>query len=62
MITHVTLSVDAMGGDNAPDMVVEGIGIALKHLSKVDFLLFGNERILTPLVNKNPIIKNLYSI
>ena len=58
MITHVTLSVDAMGGDNAPDMVVEGIGIALEHLSKVDFLLFGNERILTPLVNKNPIIKN----
>ena len=42
MSTRLTLSIDAMGGDNAPEMVVEGIGIALEHLSNVDFLLFGN--------------------
>ena len=52
------IAIDAMGGDNAPEMVVEGIGIALKHLSNVDFLLFGNENILVPLVNKNSFIKN----
>lgn len=58
MNTRVTLSIDAMGGDDAPSMVVEGLGIALENLSNVDFLLFGNENILIPLVNKNPIIKN----
>ncbi|MBH89377.1 MAG: phosphate acyltransferase [Magnetovibrio sp.] len=58
MNMRVTLSVDAMGGDNAPDMVVEGIGIALNHLSEVNFLLFGDENILVPLVSKNPIIKD----
>ena len=58
MSKRLTLSIDAMGGDNAPEMVVEGIGIALEHLSNVDFLLFGNEKILVPLLNKNPFIQD----
>jgi glycerol-3-phosphate acyltransferase PlsX len=58
MSTRLTLSIDAMGGDNAPDMVVEGIGIALEHLSNVDFLLFGNEKTLVPLLNKNPFVQD----
>jgi phosphate acyltransferase len=58
MLKRVTLSIDAMGGDNAPGVVVEGIGIALKNLSNVDFLLFGNKKVLDPLVNKNSFIKN----
>jgi glycerol-3-phosphate acyltransferase PlsX len=58
MSTRLTLSIDAMGGDNAPDMVVEGICIALEHLSNVDFLLFGNEKTLVPLLNKNPFVQD----
>jgi glycerol-3-phosphate acyltransferase PlsX len=58
MSTRLTLSIDAMGGDNAPDMVVEGVGIALEHLSNVDFLLFGNEKTLVPLLNKNPFVQD----
>ena len=57
MSTRLTLSIDAMGGDNAPDMVVEGIGIALERLSNVDFLLFGNKKILVPLLNKKPFVQ-----
>jgi glycerol-3-phosphate acyltransferase PlsX len=59
MSTRLTLSIDAMGGDNAPQMVVEGIGIAVEHLSNVDFLLFGNKNILIPLLNKNSVIRDV---
>jgi len=51
--TRLTLSVDAMGGDNAPDMVVEGVALARERLENVDFLLFGDETRLAPLLEKN---------
>lgn len=51
---RVTISIDAMGGDHAPVMVIEGIDLALQHLSDVRFLLFGREAELAPLVGKCP--------
>ena len=39
----VTISVDAMGGDHAPAVVIEGINLALGSLRNVRFLLFGRE-------------------
>ena len=53
MSTRLTLSLDAMGGDNAPEMVIEGVLIALDKLPQVDFLLFGDEKRLAPLLAKN---------
>lgn len=46
----VTLSIDAMGGDHAPAMVVEGLGLALGRVKNVQFLLHGREGDLEPLV------------
>ena len=43
-----------MGGDNAPNMVVEGIGLALAELPGVDFLLFGDKARLEPLLDRMP--------
>lgn len=57
MSKRLTLSLDAMGGDSAPDMVVEGIDIALSRLQGVDFLLFGDERQLTPLLDRHTRVK-----
>ncbi len=54
MSTRLTLSLDAMGGDNAPGMVVDGISLARKRMPHVDFLLFGNEKQLNPLLDKEP--------
>ena len=62
MGTRLTLSIDAMGGDQAPDMVVDGIGIALERLSNVDFLLFGNEKLLVPLLDKNILVRDACQI
>ena len=38
---------DAMGGDNAPDCVMEGLGLFLKAFADTDILLFGDEARLT---------------
>ncbi len=43
-----------MGGDRAPDMVVEGIGIARKRFPDVRYLLFGSEERLWPLLDRAP--------
>ena len=55
MLDGLILSIDAMGGDNAPDIVVKGIEYFLKHEGKnrrARFLLHGNENILSPLLAK----------
>jgi glycerol-3-phosphate acyltransferase PlsX len=44
------LSIDAMGGDNAPRKIVEGVELALKKHSNVNFMLFGNQAEIKPLL------------
>ena len=41
-----------MGGDQAPRIVVEGIDLILGRLPDVDYLLFGDESILDPLLDQ----------
>lgn len=48
------LSLDAMGGDAAPDVVIEGAEIALLRHPKIKFLLHGNEALLAPLLARHP--------
>jgi glycerol-3-phosphate acyltransferase PlsX len=48
-----TLAVDAMGGDHAPDSVVQGIGIAAERHPEARFLLVGDEARLAPLLARN---------
>jgi phosphate acyltransferase len=43
-----------MGGDNAPGMVVEGMELALDSHPDIQFLLFGDEPRITPLLNDHP--------
>ncbi len=45
-----TLAVDAMGGDSAPGIVVEGLAIAAERHPAARFLLVGDEAQLTPLL------------
>jgi len=48
-----TLAVDAMGGDRAPEVVVEGLGIAAERHPEARFLLVGEEATLVPLLLGN---------
>lgn len=54
MTESLTLSIDAMGGDNAPEMVIEGIEVSMDRLSQVKFLLFGDQAKLAPLLEQHP--------
>jgi len=40
---HIKIAIDAMGGDNAPQSVIDGMKIASKHHNNFSFILFGNQ-------------------
>jgi glycerol-3-phosphate acyltransferase PlsX len=50
--TKVVLALDGMGGDRAPDVVVEGADIARERYPGTTFLLFGDPGRLKPLVDR----------
>ena len=50
----VTVALDAMGGDHAPDMVVQGLQVAHVRFPEARFLLFGDRKKLDPLVVGDP--------
>ena len=57
MLDGLILSIDAMGGDDAPEIVIKGIEYFLKHEGKnrrARFLLHGDEAALAPLLAKAP--------
>ena len=49
-MAHPVISVDVMGGDHGPDVILDGIEKALVHRSDVRFLLFGNGEIVRPVL------------
>ena len=50
MSQRLTIAVDAMGGDSAPDMVVDGVARARMRFPTVHFLLFGDQTRIDPLL------------
>ena len=48
----LSIALDAMGGDRAPDMVVKGANIARQRFPNVKFLFFGDEAKLGPLLKR----------
>jgi phosphate acyltransferase len=50
----ITIALDAMGGDRAPDIVLKGAEIALQRHPEVHFLLFGAQDEVRPLLAKLP--------
>lgn len=54
MADGLVLSIDGMGGDNAPDIVMEGVDIAARKRNGVRFLIHGDEARLKALLDKYP--------
>lgn len=54
MSEPIIIALDAMGGDHAPDMVIKGAGIALQRFPQADFIFFGQESRVQPLLAKSP--------
>ena len=53
----IVLSIDAMGGDRGPDVVLSGLNKALWANPRLRFLIFGNAAELEPLVKKRPLLR-----
>lgn len=47
------IAVDAMGGDNAPQAIVEGVLIAQKEFSDLEFNLYGDENLIKPILGED---------
>lgn len=47
------IAVDAMGGDNAPQVIVEGVEKARDQFSDIEFVLYGDESKVKPLIHNN---------
>ena len=62
MINKVNIAIDAMGGENSPKKVIDGIAFSLKKNKENFFKLYGNKDQLNFLVNKKPEINNYCEI
>ncbi|WP_340693416.1 phosphate acyltransferase PlsX [Hyphomonas sp.] len=54
MAEGTILSIDAMGGDAAPGVVVDGVAILLAERPDIAVLLHGDESVLAPMVAAHP--------
>jgi len=58
----ITIAVDAMGGDNAPQKIIDGIDVHAKNSKNIYYKIFGNKDVIDPIINKKSINKNLFEI
>ena len=52
MSDTITIAVDAMGGDNSPDKVIQGISIHSKSTNNIVYKIFGDKNLIEVLVSK----------
>ena len=62
MSREITIAIDAMGGDQAPDMVLKGADMALQRHPDLNFLMFGQEDAIRPLLAKLPKLAQAVSL
>ena len=58
----VTIALDAMGGDDAPQIVVAGANIARRRYPHVNFLLYGDKEEIEKLISKHRGLKDYVEI
>jgi len=58
----LTIAIDAMGGDNAPKIVVKGINIARVRHPKVRYLLFGDEQRIARYLKRKPKLRKVITV
>mgnify|MGYP003348040686 CR=1 FL=1 len=49
----VRIALDAMGGDNAPQSVIEGADLAKARSPQLDIVFVGDEALIRPLLNNS---------
>ena len=54
MAQKVRIALDAMGGDIGPAVVVPGADLSLARHPDTEFILYGDQAVVTPLVEQRP--------
>lgn len=62
MTGDLIIALDAMGGDSAPEMVVEGADLARERVPRLRFLLFGDEARVAPLLADRDTLRDSVTI
>jgi phosphate acyltransferase len=58
MTGTITISLDAMGGDQGAEIAVPGAELALERRPDVRFLIFGDEAVVAPLLDRHPKVRD----
>ena len=58
----ITIAVDAMGGDNAPQKIIDGIELHQKKSKDIFYKIFGNRNLIEPLIKKKTIDNSLLEL
>lgn len=53
---RITIAIDAMGGDKAPHIVIEGAAQTLEDYPDLSYMFFGDENVITPLIQYYPLL------
>ena len=54
MTKSVRIAIDAMGGDHGPEVILPGAALALAQHADLEFIFFGDEARIKPLLAANP--------
>ena len=62
MDNPIKIAVDAMGGENSPTKVIKGIEIHNLATKNIFYNIFGNTKLIEPIINQTKISKNNYKL
>jgi len=62
MNQKVNIAIDAMGGENSPKKIIEGINISLKHNKENFFYLYGKKNLIEKEIKNNILVKKYCEI
>lgn len=62
MPDSLTIALDAMGGDQAPDIVIEGASLAVTRHPDTEFRIYGDEAIIRPLLDQHAALSAVSTI
>ena len=62
MKDFINIAVDAMGGENSPHKVIKGIEIHSRLSKNIFYNIFGDKKIIEPIINKTNISNKYYKI
>ena len=58
----IKIAVDAMGGENSPKKIIDGINLHQKNSKNIIYRLFGDKNIIEPIIKKKSINNNIFEI